>query len=64
VKARRVTVLNASLKELAAALARKKISSVELTQLFLNRIEKLNPSSTRSLRGREEEPRASALSRR
>jgi aspartyl-tRNA(Asn)/glutamyl-tRNA(Gln) amidotransferase subunit A len=35
-------VLNASLKELAAALARKKISSVELTQLFLNRIEKLN----------------------
>jgi aspartyl-tRNA(Asn)/glutamyl-tRNA(Gln) amidotransferase subunit A len=37
-------VLNASLKELAAALARKKISSVELTQLFLNRIEKLNPA--------------------
>jgi aspartyl-tRNA(Asn)/glutamyl-tRNA(Gln) amidotransferase subunit A len=37
-------VLNASLKELAGALARKKISSVELTQLFLNRIEKLNPA--------------------
>ncbi len=37
-------MLNASLKELAAALARKKISSVELTQLFLNRIEKLNPA--------------------
>ena len=37
-------MLNASLKELAAALARKRISSVELTQLFLNRIEKLNPA--------------------
>ncbi len=37
-------MLNASLKELAAALARRKISSVELTQLFLNRIEKLNPA--------------------
>jgi len=37
-------VLNASLKELAAALAQKKISSVELTKLFLNRIEKLNPA--------------------
>ncbi len=37
-------MLNASLRELAAALARKKISSVELTQLFLNRIEKLNPA--------------------
>jgi aspartyl-tRNA(Asn)/glutamyl-tRNA(Gln) amidotransferase subunit A len=37
-------VLNASLKELAAALAQKKISSVELTKLFLGRIEKLNGS--------------------
>ena len=37
-------MLNASLKELAGALAQKKISSVELTQLFLNRIEKLNPA--------------------
>jgi aspartyl-tRNA(Asn)/glutamyl-tRNA(Gln) amidotransferase subunit A len=37
-------MLNASLKELSAALAQKKISSVELTQLFLNRIEKLNPA--------------------
>src|ERR1700704_1144609 len=37
-------MLNASLKELATALARKKISSVELTRLFLNRIEKLNPA--------------------
>jgi aspartyl-tRNA(Asn)/glutamyl-tRNA(Gln) amidotransferase subunit A len=33
---------NASLKELAAALAAKKISSVELTQLFLGRIKQLN----------------------
>src|SRR3979490_1226530 len=37
-------MLNASLKELSAALAQKKISSVELTKLFLNRIEKLNPA--------------------
>jgi aspartyl-tRNA(Asn)/glutamyl-tRNA(Gln) amidotransferase subunit A len=35
-------MLNASLKELAAALAQKKISSVELSQLFLDRIGKLN----------------------
>ena len=33
---------NASLKQLAAALATKKISSVELSTLFLDRIEKLN----------------------
>jgi aspartyl-tRNA(Asn)/glutamyl-tRNA(Gln) amidotransferase subunit A len=33
---------NASLQELAAALAAKKISSVELTQLFLGRIKALN----------------------
>src|SRR5258708_14276545 len=39
-----MTVLNAPLKELATALAQKKISSVELTKLFLNRIEKLNPA--------------------
>ncbi len=36
-------MINASLKELAAALASKKVSSVELTQLFLDRIERLNP---------------------
>jgi len=35
-------VLDASLTELSAALAAKKISSVELTELFLGRIEKLN----------------------
>jgi aspartyl-tRNA(Asn)/glutamyl-tRNA(Gln) amidotransferase subunit A len=37
-------MLNASLKELSAALTQKKISSVELTRLFLNRIEKVNPA--------------------
>jgi len=35
-------VINASLKELSAALATKRISSVELTSLFLDRIDKLN----------------------
>ena len=35
-------MLNASLKELSTALAARKISSVELTQFFLGRIEKLN----------------------
>jgi len=37
-------MLNSSLKQLAAALAAKKVSSVELTTLFLDRIEKYNPS--------------------
>lgn len=37
-------MINASLKELADALARKKVSSVELTGLYLQRIERLNPS--------------------
>ncbi|HQR50237.1 MAG TPA: Asp-tRNA(Asn)/Glu-tRNA(Gln) amidotransferase subunit GatA [Methylophilaceae bacterium] len=36
-------MINASLKELAAALASKQISSAELTQLFLDRIRRLNP---------------------
>ncbi len=36
-------MINASLKELAQALAAKKISSVELSTLFLDRIERLNP---------------------
>ncbi|MDP1526964.1 MAG: Asp-tRNA(Asn)/Glu-tRNA(Gln) amidotransferase subunit GatA [Rhodocyclaceae bacterium] len=36
-------MINASLKELASALAEKKISSVELTTLFLDRIEQHNP---------------------
>ena len=35
-------MLNASLKELSTALARKKISSAELTKLFLDRISRLN----------------------
>ncbi|MEW6291854.1 MAG: Asp-tRNA(Asn)/Glu-tRNA(Gln) amidotransferase subunit GatA [Pseudomonadota bacterium] len=37
-------MINASLKELGAALAQKRISSVELTTLFVDRIEKLNPT--------------------
>jgi len=37
-------MIESSLKELGAALAQKKISSVELTTLFLDRIEKLNPT--------------------
>ncbi len=36
-------MINASLKQLAAQLAGKKISSVELTQLYLDRIADLNP---------------------
>ena len=36
-------MIHASLKEMAQALAAKKISSVELTSLFLDRIERLNP---------------------
>jgi len=37
-------MLNASLKELSSLLAEKKISSVELTQTFLQRIDALNPT--------------------
>ena len=37
-------MINASLKKLSQALAAKQISSVELTQLFLDRIERLNPT--------------------
>jgi aspartyl-tRNA(Asn)/glutamyl-tRNA(Gln) amidotransferase subunit A len=36
-------MINASLKEMATALAGKNISSVELTQMFLDRIKSLNP---------------------
>lgn len=37
-------LINSSLRELADALATKKVSAVELATLFLNRIETLNPS--------------------
>ncbi|WP_126443731.1 Asp-tRNA(Asn)/Glu-tRNA(Gln) amidotransferase subunit GatA [Sulfuricystis multivorans] len=37
-------MIDSSLKELSAALVGKEISSVELTTLFLDRIEKLNPT--------------------
>jgi aspartyl-tRNA(Asn)/glutamyl-tRNA(Gln) amidotransferase subunit A len=36
-------MLNATLKQLAAQLAQKQVSSVELTQLYLERIARLNP---------------------
>jgi aspartyl-tRNA(Asn)/glutamyl-tRNA(Gln) amidotransferase subunit A len=36
-------MINASLKELSLALSGKRISSLELTQLFLDRIDRLNP---------------------
>jgi aspartyl-tRNA(Asn)/glutamyl-tRNA(Gln) amidotransferase subunit A len=36
-------MINASLKELSTALAQKKLSSVELTELFLRRIAQYNP---------------------
>ena len=37
-------MINKSLKELSQALAAKQISSVELSTLFLDRIERLNPT--------------------
>ncbi len=37
-------LFNASLRELSAALTAKKVSSVELATLFLDRIDKLNPA--------------------
>ena len=37
-------MIHSSLKELSAALAAKKISAVELATLFLDRIDKLNPT--------------------
>ena len=37
-------MINASMKELAAALAAKQVSSVELANLFLDRIARLNPA--------------------
>ncbi|AJP47261.1 glutamyl-tRNA amidotransferase [Rugosibacter aromaticivorans] len=37
-------MINASLKELSAALAQRKISAVELATLFLDRMERLNPT--------------------
>jgi len=37
-------MLNLSLKELSQALGKKKFTSVELTQFFLNRVKKHNPS--------------------
>jgi aspartyl-tRNA(Asn)/glutamyl-tRNA(Gln) amidotransferase subunit A len=36
-------MINSSLRELAAALAARKVSAVELATLFLDRIDRLNP---------------------
>ena len=44
VKADLHKMINASLKELSAALAGKQLSSVELATLFLDRIGRLNPA--------------------
>ena len=40
-------MINASLKELSAALADKRISSVELTQLYLDRIARHHANQTK-----------------
>lgn len=37
-------MIDSSLKQLSQALAAKQISSVEMTRLFLGRIERLNPA--------------------
>ena len=37
-------MINSSLKQLSQMLAKKTISSVEMTQTFLNRIHQYNPS--------------------
>ncbi len=40
-------MINATIKQLSAQLAGKKISSVELTQLYLDRIEQTEPAAQR-----------------
>jgi aspartyl-tRNA(Asn)/glutamyl-tRNA(Gln) amidotransferase subunit A len=45
-------MINKSLKQLSQALAAKQISSVELSTLFLDRIERLNPTLQRLRYGR------------
>jgi aspartyl-tRNA(Asn)/glutamyl-tRNA(Gln) amidotransferase subunit A len=55
-------MLNATLKELSAALAQRRISSVELTKLFLERIRKLNGSLNAFITVDEEKSLAQARS--
>jgi aspartyl-tRNA(Asn)/glutamyl-tRNA(Gln) amidotransferase subunit A len=55
-------MLSASIKELSAALAQRKISSVELTKLFLERIRKLNGSFNAFITVDEEKSLAQARS--
>ncbi|MEW6163643.1 MAG: Asp-tRNA(Asn)/Glu-tRNA(Gln) amidotransferase subunit GatA [Pseudomonadota bacterium] len=54
-------MIHASLQELAAALAQKKISSVELTTLFLDRIETFNPALNAFVTVDREKALASAM---
>ncbi|WP_303784490.1 Asp-tRNA(Asn)/Glu-tRNA(Gln) amidotransferase subunit GatA [Azovibrio restrictus] len=53
-------MIHASLKELAAALAAKSISSVELTRLYLDRIARLNPGLNAFITVDEEKSLAAA----
>lgn len=53
-------MIHASLKELAAALAAKSISSVELTRLYLDRIARLNPELNAFVTVNEEKSLAAA----
>lgn len=53
-------MLNASLSELAALLDARKLSSVELTRFFLDRIEQLNPTFNAFVTVREETSLAQA----
>ncbi|MCX8145242.1 MAG: Asp-tRNA(Asn)/Glu-tRNA(Gln) amidotransferase subunit GatA [Azovibrio sp.] len=53
-------MIHASLKELAAALAAKSISSVELTRLYLDRIARLNPELNAFITVDEEKSLAAA----
>jgi aspartyl-tRNA(Asn)/glutamyl-tRNA(Gln) amidotransferase subunit A len=53
-------MLNLSLKQLAADLAAKKFSSVELTQFFLARIRQHNPTLNAFITVEEQKMHASA----
>ena len=54
-------MLNASLKELSKQLAEKKLSSVELTSFFLQRIKTLNPDYNAFITTNEEMSLAQAV---
>ena len=54
-------MLNLSLKEISQALEKKKFTSVELTQFFLNRVKKHNPSLNAFITVDEEHAKIQAL---